>query len=56
MIVNLLSAEHGEENDRDGFRFFDAGVGVPLGAELAGCSLYDLPPGEHTASGTRSRR
>ncbi len=46
MIVNLLAAARGELNDRDGFRFFDAGVGGPLGAELIGCSLYDLPPGE----------
>lgn len=46
MIVNLVDAEHGEEHDRDGFRFFDLWVGGKLGAELLGCSLYDLPPGE----------
>jgi len=46
VIINLLTAERGEANDRDGFRFFDAGVAAPLGAELLGCSLYDLPPGE----------
>jgi uncharacterized cupin superfamily protein len=46
MIVNLLAAERGEQNDRDGFRFSDRWVGSPLGAELLGCSLYDVPPGE----------
>ena len=46
MIVNLLDAEPGEPNDRDGFRFLDRWVGSPLGAELLGCSLYDLPQGE----------
>jgi uncharacterized cupin superfamily protein len=46
VIVNLLEEERGEENDRDGFRFFDRGVGGPFGSELLGCSLYDLPPGE----------
>jgi uncharacterized cupin superfamily protein len=46
VIVNLLAAEPGEENDRDGFRFCGRFVGDPLGAELLGCGLYDLPPGE----------
>lgn len=46
MIVNLLAAERGEHHDREGFSFFDAGVCAPLGAELLGCSLYDLPPGQ----------
>ena len=46
MIVNFLDAAPGEQNDRDGFRFCDLGVGSRLGAELLGCSLYDLPPGE----------
>jgi uncharacterized cupin superfamily protein len=46
VIVNLLDAERGDRNDRDGFRFFDLWVGDTLGAELLGCSLYDLPPGE----------
>jgi uncharacterized cupin superfamily protein len=46
VIVNLLDAEPGEQNDREGFRFFDLWVGSRLGAELLGCSLYDLPPGE----------
>lgn len=43
MTVNLLTVERGEPNDRDGFRFFDRG---PLGGDLIGCSLYDLPRGE----------
>lgn len=46
MIVNLRDAPRGERNDRDGFRFFDLWVGEQLGAEILGCSLYDLPPGE----------
>ncbi len=46
MIVNLLDAEPGDADDRDRFRFFDRWVAGPLGAELLGCSLYDLPPGE----------
>lgn len=46
MIVNLLAAERGEQSDREGFRFRGRWVGGPLGAELLGCGLYDLPPGE----------
>jgi uncharacterized cupin superfamily protein len=46
VIVNLQDEERGEQSDRDGFRFFDRGVGGPLEAELLGCSLYDLPPGQ----------
>jgi uncharacterized cupin superfamily protein len=46
VIVNLLDVEPGEENDREGFRFRGRGVGAALGAELLGCGLYDLPPGE----------
>jgi uncharacterized cupin superfamily protein len=46
MILNLLAAEPGEESDREGFRFRGRAVGDALGAELVGCGLYDLPPGE----------
>jgi len=46
VIVNLLDAERGKQNDREGFRFYDLWVGEQLGAELLGCSLYDVPPGE----------
>jgi uncharacterized cupin superfamily protein len=46
VIVNLLDAEPGEQNNRDGFRFFDRWVGAQLGAELLGCALYDVPTGE----------
>jgi uncharacterized cupin superfamily protein len=46
MIINLLNAAGGEENDRDGFRFLDRPLGAELGAEVLGCSLYDVPPGE----------
>jgi uncharacterized cupin superfamily protein len=46
VIVNLLDLDRGDENDRGGFRFFGRAVGDALGAELLGCGLYDLPPGE----------
>jgi uncharacterized cupin superfamily protein len=46
MTVNLLDVEPGDEEDRDGFRFRGRRVGGQLGAELVGCALYDLPPGE----------
>ncbi len=45
-VVNLLECAGGEENDRDGFRHLDLPIGPLLGAELLGCSVYDLPPGE----------
>jgi len=45
-VVNLLDAEPGDENDRDRFRFLDRPVGPEVGAELFGCSLYDVPPGQ----------
>jgi uncharacterized cupin superfamily protein len=46
VIVNLLDASRGEESDRDGFRVCGRRLGAELGAELVGCGLYDLPPGE----------
>jgi uncharacterized cupin superfamily protein len=46
VIVNLLDVEPVEQNEREGFRFFDLGICAQLGAELLGCSLYDVPPGE----------
>ena len=45
-VVNLLELDRGNENDRDGFRFFGRGLGGALGAERLGCGLYDLPLGE----------
>lgn len=45
-IVNALDAAGGEEEDRDGFRFLDRPIGPELGAELLGCSLYDVLPGQ----------
>ena len=45
-VFNLLDGPSGEENDRDGFRHLDRPVGPLLGAELFGCSVYDLPPGQ----------
>jgi uncharacterized cupin superfamily protein len=46
VIVNLLEVDRGRESERDGFRFFGRRLGHALGAELLGCGLYDLPPGE----------
>jgi uncharacterized cupin superfamily protein len=46
VIINLLDVDRGRESDRDGFRFFGRRVASTLGAELLGCGLYDLPPGE----------
>lgn len=45
-VVNLLDEPAGEENDRDGFRHRQRPLGPGLDAELLGCSVYDLPPGE----------
>lgn len=45
-VVNLRDAASGEENDRDGFRFRDRRLGPELGAEVLGCSLYDVLPGQ----------
>ena len=44
-VVNLLDVASGEELQHDGFRHHDLPVGPLLGAELLGCSLYDVPPG-----------
>ena len=45
-VVNLLDVAAGEEIDRDGFRSRLVSIGPLLGAELLGCSVYDVPPGE----------
>ena len=47
-VFNLLDGPAGEENDRDGFRHLGLPLGPLLGAELLGCGVYDLPPGERT--------
>lgn len=45
-IMNLLDAPRGEERaECEGFHHFDRWIGGPLGAELLGCSLYDIPAG-----------
>jgi len=36
------------EQDRPGYRHRVTRIGAPLGAELLGASLYELPPGEST--------
>src|SRR6266487_467069 len=44
--INLRNAVGGKEQDRDGIRFLDRPVGAELGAEVLGCSLYDVLPGQ----------
>ena len=44
-IVNLLECDPGEELVYEGFRHHDLPIGPLLGAELLGCSVYDVPPG-----------
>jgi uncharacterized cupin superfamily protein len=44
-VVNLADAAGGEERERSPFHHIDLPVGPLLGAELFGCSLYDVPPG-----------
>jgi uncharacterized cupin superfamily protein len=46
--VNLLDCDVDDEGKPDGFRHRRAFVGRALGAELTGCSLYELPAGERT--------
>ncbi len=50
MDVFNLFAEHDWENEeaREGYRHRVTRIGAPLGAELLGASLYELPPGEAT--------
>jgi uncharacterized cupin superfamily protein len=45
-VVNLLDAPGGEESDREGFRHLHLPIGPLLGAELLGCSVYEIPPGQ----------
>ena len=45
-IVNAFDAPGGPEEDKDGFRFLDHPIGPELGAELLGCTIYDVPPGQ----------
>lgn len=44
--MNLLRCELSEAEGRPGFSHRRAFVGETLGAELLGCSVYELPPGE----------
>jgi uncharacterized cupin superfamily protein len=49
--VSNLFAEQQDwegEQERDGYRHRVRRIGAPLGAELLGASLYELPPGEST--------
>jgi uncharacterized cupin superfamily protein len=46
-VFNVFG-EHAWENEqeREGYRHRVARIGAPLGAQLLGASLYELPPGE----------
>jgi uncharacterized cupin superfamily protein len=44
-VVNLLECGPGEELTHGVFHHFDLPIGPLLGAELLGCSVYDVPPG-----------
>jgi uncharacterized cupin superfamily protein len=44
-VVNLLDAAAGDELRHGAFHHFDRPIGPVVGAELLGCSLYDIPPG-----------
>jgi uncharacterized cupin superfamily protein len=45
-IVNLRECGPGEELEHAGFHHFDLPIGPLLGAEVLGCSVYDVPPGK----------
>ena len=48
-VFNLFGKHEWEsEQEREGYRHRVTRIGAPLGAELLGASLYELPPGEST--------
>ncbi len=47
-VVNLFGDEWDLVGEREGYRIRDCHVGMRLGAELIGGSLYELDPGEKT--------
>lgn len=48
-VFNLRDCEvAGDARERDGHRFKRTMLGQAVGAELTGCSVYELPPGEKT--------
>ena len=49
-VFNLFAEQQNweSEQERDGYRHRVTRIGAPLGAELLGASLYELPPGEST--------
>jgi len=47
-VFNLHGDEWDAVGEREGFRIRDAHVGMRLGSELIGGSLYELDPGEKT--------
>jgi uncharacterized cupin superfamily protein len=49
-VFNLFAEQQNweSEQEHDGYRHRVTRIGAPLGAELLGASLYELPPGEST--------
>ena len=47
-VFNLFGDEWDLVGEREGYRIRDAHVGLRLGAELIGGSLYEVDPGEKT--------
>jgi uncharacterized cupin superfamily protein len=47
-VFNLLGDDWDLLGEREGYRIRDAHVGMRLGSELIGGSLYELDPGEKT--------
>jgi uncharacterized cupin superfamily protein len=48
-VFNLFAEQMWEnEQERPGYKHRVTRIGAPLGAELLGASLYELPPGEST--------
>lgn len=47
-VFNLFGDEWDRLSEREGYRNRDAHVGMRLGSELIGGSLYELDPGEKT--------
>jgi uncharacterized cupin superfamily protein len=45
-VVNLLDASLEGEESKEGFRHRHARVGLKLGAEKLGATVYETPPGE----------
>jgi hypothetical protein len=53
---NLVDGDLDLFRDRPGFAWRRAAVGERIGAEKLGASVYELEPGERTATSTARRR